>query len=209
MPSLQKTWITLYVLELEHGCFYVGQSATPEVRVAIHKKGKGSAWTKAHAPVRLLERRPAESKNWKDAEEIENHLTLMMMRTHGWQRVRGGYWTNVSEELTRKNLLHHQRLDELAVSRPLDAIAEEAGQAVAQLRVSSDADQDRPPRSNQVWGQAEDKLLQHEYHDGQSIDVIARKHGRTPVAIAARLVRIGLIEHRRDAKRASEKVFSK
>jgi predicted GIY-YIG superfamily endonuclease len=198
----RKTFITLYILELEHGCFYVGQSATPEVRVEAHQKGKGSAWTKAHLPIRLLERRPAESKNWKHAEEIENQLTLMMMRKYGWQRVRGGYWTNVSEELTRKNLLHHERFAELAFSRPLDPIAENPPRIRIAPAASPTADMERPLRANQAWSQDEDAQLRKLYIGDHNIEYIASQHCRTQEAIAARLVRLGLIEHRNEARRA-------
>lgn len=139
------------------------------------------------------------AKNWKHAEEIENQLTLMMMRTHGWQRVRGGYWRTISEELTRRNLLHHQRLDELAVSRPLDHVLEDL-QVEAEPKLSAAAVKDRPQRANQAWSQVEDTVLRREYDEGHSIDAIARQHCRTSVAIAARLVRLGLLERRRDAK---------
>jgi predicted GIY-YIG superfamily endonuclease len=200
----RKTWITLYVLELEHGCFYVGQSSIPLVRLSDHDKGKASAWTKAHRPIRLLERRPAESKNWKHAEEIENQLTLMMMRKHGWQRVRGGYWTNVSEELTRKNLLHHKRLAELAVSQPLDPNQRSEPQApkITPEPSAATASSDKPARANRPWSQSEDDLLRKEYAEGHTVMYIAECHCRTEVAIAARLVRIGVIEHRHEARRA-------
>lgn len=200
----RKTWITLYVLELEHGCFYVGQSAIPQVRLSDHNKGKASAWTKIHPPIRLLERRPAESKNWKHAEEIENQLTLMMMRKHGWQRVRGGYWTNVSDELTRKNLLHHSRHAELAVSRPLDPIPESHTVVLMALPgvPPEPSESEKPGRANQPWSQSEDALLRTLYEEGHTIVYIAKQHCRTEVAIASRLVRMGIIRHRHEARRA-------
>jgi hypothetical protein len=63
-------------------------------------------------PTGNLHRRPAEIADWNEAELIENPLTLFLMRIHGWQRVRSGYWGTVSEEATEKNLRHHGRLAE-------------------------------------------------------------------------------------------------
>lgn len=204
----RTNWITLYVLELEHGCFYVGQSASPEVRLDAHLKGKGAAWTKLHRPVKLVERRPAESKDWKHAEEIENQFTLMMMRKHGWQRVRGGFWTNTSDELTRKNLLHHERHAELAVSNPLPA-----GESTAPLadvpitRPVPISDSRRPIRSMQRWSEAEDQLLRREYAAERGIDWIAGQHCRTTTAISARLLHLGLAQTPYDSKQVSNRLL--
>jgi predicted GIY-YIG superfamily endonuclease len=191
------------VLELEHGCFYVGQSASPEVRIDAHLNGKGAAWTKLHRPVKLLERRPAESKDWKHAEDLENQFTLMMMRKYGWQRVRGGFWTNTSDELTRKNLLHHQRHAELAACNPLPALGSVAPTRDLPSRSPvRRVDSGRPIRSMQRWSEAEDQLLRREYIAERDTDWIATQHCRTTTAIAARLVHLGLVQARDEARRA-------
>ena len=96
MTESGKKWITLYVLELRDGCFYVAESGTPESRINDHVIGKGSQWTRKHPLIRVTERRPAETTDRKDAEAIENEVTLMLMRKHGWQRVRGGFWCSVA-----------------------------------------------------------------------------------------------------------------
>ncbi|WP_398498826.1 GIY-YIG nuclease family protein [Variovorax sp.] len=196
----RQTWITLYVLELEHGCYYVGQSIDPEKRIKAHFDGEGSAWTRAHRPVAVQSRRPAQSRNWKDAEEIENQLTLMMMRTHGWQRVRGGYWASVAEDATRKNLIHHGQHSALAVNKPLDVV-EQILPAAPQVQLA------QPPmavgrsvalaRTHQPWSPEEAARLLSAFDDGRSIEEIATQHARTPGAILARLVRLGRIESRR------------
>jgi len=190
---IRKNWITLYVLALEDGCYYVGQSADPMVRMEAHMQGKGAAWTKAHRPISLLERRPAESKNWKHAEEIENQLTRMMMRKYGWERVRGGYWTHVDEVATRKSLLSHECHAELAVSRPL--VPEVEASPVTN-------DTERPVRANQPWTQAEDELLRKFYAEGHHVQYIASQHARTQLAIASRLVHLKVIAHRRAVRRS-------
>lgn len=112
--------ITVYVLQLEHGCFYVGQSSALKARLEAHFRRKASAWTRAHPPIELLSHRVLQTTDKKEAELVENEMAFELMRTYGWQRVRGGFFCATSEEQTRKNLLHHERHVELAVSRPLE-----------------------------------------------------------------------------------------
>ena len=190
-------WITLYVLELQDGCFYVGQSEVPEIRIRSHVRGKGSQWTKKHPPICLSERRPAESRDWKEAEFVENQLTLMMMRKHGWQRVRGGYWCNVDEELTRKGLLAHGRQAEIACSAPLET---SAVVAVEQMAPSMPIPF---TRAFLPWDERESERLMIDYLEGLDADALAIRYGRSIVAVAARLVRLGVIEHRREVRRAT------
>lgn len=99
--------IYLYALELENAHFYVGQSFEPDERIAIHKMGKGSAWTRLHPVVRELERRSTGVTDWKVAEVAENQWTLDLMMLYGWQRVRGGFWCNTCPIQTRKGLFKH------------------------------------------------------------------------------------------------------
>jgi predicted GIY-YIG superfamily endonuclease len=193
--SPSKKWITLYVLELQHGCFYVGQSASPEIRISDHIGGKGAQWTRTHPPIRLTERRPAETCDWKQAESRENEVTLMMMRKHGWQRVRGGFWCNVDEEQTRKGLLAHGRHAELACSAPL-----EPAPLIVTARRSSPLS--RPlVRANLPWSEEESERLRTAYLQGVDADTLALLHQRTLVAIAARLVRLGVIDARHQVRR--------
>lgn len=45
------TWITLPVLELEHGGYHVGRPVEPDKSIKVHDDGEGSMWTRAHRPV--------------------------------------------------------------------------------------------------------------------------------------------------------------
>jgi hypothetical protein len=99
----------------------VGQSKDVKERVTQHFSGKGSAWTKLHAPTSLLHIRPAGTDDQKVAELQENQFVIMLMMQHGWERVRGGFWCHVSEDETRKNLIHHQFGHVLEISRPIEA----------------------------------------------------------------------------------------
>ena len=99
--------IFLYALELEGGHYYVGQSFEPDERLAVHKAGKGSAWTRLHPLVRELERRATRATDWKVAEVAENEWTLELMALYGWEKVRGGFWCHTCPIQTRKGLLAH------------------------------------------------------------------------------------------------------
>ena len=43
-----------YILQLEDGKFYVGQSRNLDKRLRQHFSGSGAAWTKLHKPVKVF-----------------------------------------------------------------------------------------------------------------------------------------------------------
>jgi predicted GIY-YIG superfamily endonuclease len=180
VPKASRSSILIYVLQLEHGCFYVGQSKEFARRLERHFAGKGCAWTKLHRPIRLLSTRPAETEDWKRAEQIENQLTLSLMREHGWQRVRGGYWSATSEDATRSSLRHHGAIDALAMSRPLAPV--ECAPPVVTLPT---AERRRlilergTTQRRRKWSEDEDLVLAREFHFGVPLDQIAHVHGRS------------------------------
>ncbi len=59
----------------------------------------------------------------------------------------------------------------------------------------------RPDRASSKWSTEESELLKQRFQGGLSLSQLADKHQRTRVAIAARLVRLGLIEERKDVLR--------
>lgn len=74
----------LYVLQLEKGKVYVGQTTDFDRRYAEHKAGIGSRWTSIYKPIRILELRPL-----KDSYD-ENNTTKEYMGKYGIPNVRGG-----------------------------------------------------------------------------------------------------------------------
>jgi predicted GIY-YIG superfamily endonuclease len=80
----------VYVLELEHGCYYVGITFNFNHRMSQHFGGYGSKWTTLHKPVRLEEVILCGTK------EIENATTLKYMKRHGADKVRGGNWCSMA-----------------------------------------------------------------------------------------------------------------
>ena len=100
-------WCTLcgmqhnvYVLELSDGKFYVGRTSDSESRIQQHFTGYGSAWTRLHAPKRVLE------VHCNVPIEMENAITKKYMMQHGWENVRGGAYSQVDlheEDLADKH----------------------------------------------------------------------------------------------------------
>ena len=99
--------IWLYVLELDGGHYYVGQSSNLDMRLKEHEDGKGSAWTQLHPVIRELLRQPTGTNDWKIAEAYENKWTLELMELRGWEKVRGGFWCMKCPIQTRKGLIAH------------------------------------------------------------------------------------------------------
>ena len=79
----------VYVLELAGGNWYVGYSAEVNTRIASHFLGAGSKWTMLHKPLNVVSVRPGDTL-------LETCITVAMMCQHGWERVRGGSFCNVS-----------------------------------------------------------------------------------------------------------------
>lgn len=81
--------MTVYILHLEGGKYYVGHTKKKvSVRVQQHMDGEGSAWTKKHPPVRLL-------RSLRGNLFAEEKYTLMLMAEHGIDNVRGGSYASV------------------------------------------------------------------------------------------------------------------
>lgn len=81
--------LSIYVLELENGKFYVGKTTNPEYRLESHFQNNGSEWTKLHKPVRVLE----IIKNCDDYDE--DKYTRIYMDKYGIDNVRGGSFVTV------------------------------------------------------------------------------------------------------------------
>lgn len=80
---------TLYILQLEHGKYYVGKTDDVDARYSQHQRGGGSEWTRLHKPVKLLEQRPVTSSH------DETNVTKDLMKKYGLDNVRGGAYCQV------------------------------------------------------------------------------------------------------------------
>lgn len=96
--------VTLYILQLENGKYYVGKTDDVAKRYSEHKSGRGSEWTRLYKPIKMLETRKVIS------EEDENATTKELMKKYGIDNVRGGSF--VQKELpdfVKKTLELEQR----------------------------------------------------------------------------------------------------
>jgi predicted GIY-YIG superfamily endonuclease len=93
--------VTVYVLQLENGKYYVGIKArNVGQRFDEHADGHKSAyWTKIHKPIHVIYTEKANS--YKAAHIIENKLTRDLMKEHGLNNVRGGYLRDVDRYIKR------------------------------------------------------------------------------------------------------------
>jgi predicted GIY-YIG superfamily endonuclease len=98
--------LTLYLLALQDGKFYVGQSDRPEVRFADHQLGIGAKWTRLHQPIALAKTRLIEVVDLREAILYENWMTLHYMEKYGWQNVRGGDYLDLEDYRITEKIAH-------------------------------------------------------------------------------------------------------
>ncbi|MEK5238364.1 GIY-YIG nuclease family protein [Paenibacillus sp. FSL L8-0470] len=112
--EINKRIITIYVLELEGGNYYVGQTTNLKRRLEEHLEGRrASHWTKLHKIVKLIESTDLRSVNSKNALVEENEVALKYMSIYGWKKVRGGCYNLIDEGVTYKTLLKRKKKDRI------------------------------------------------------------------------------------------------
>ena len=77
--------MSVYTLELQGGNFYVGYSDDIPKRMAEHFLGRGSYWTRLHAPIKVPEVVPGN-------KELEAAKTIALTCRVGYRKVRGAAW---------------------------------------------------------------------------------------------------------------------
>lgn len=82
--------IYLYVLRLEHNCWYIGMSRDIDKRYKSHLKGKGAMWTKLHKPLELFSVIDTKTNDDSEAGLMEDQLTIEFAKDYGREFVRGG-----------------------------------------------------------------------------------------------------------------------
>ena len=81
----------VYQLKLEGDNHYVGITYNLNLRYAQHLSGNGAKWTKLHKPMSI-------QSVWTDGNvELENNITLTLMKKYGKDKVRGGKWCKIDE----------------------------------------------------------------------------------------------------------------
>lgn len=90
--------IYIYVLLLENGKYYVGQSNDIQRRLRNHfSSSKSVPWTRLHKPIRIYKKYRTGTNNPIMALKQENAQTLECIITYGWRNVRGGDFTQVND----------------------------------------------------------------------------------------------------------------
>ena len=90
---LPKRAKQVYVLELESGKYYVGESNNPKDRIRAHFEERGALWTRLYPPVQAIQPfTKRQDKFWELSE------TIQRMSYHGIDNVRGSLFTK--EHLT-------------------------------------------------------------------------------------------------------------
>ncbi len=82
----------VYVLRLEGGKYYVGQSKNKQRRIDAHKDGKGADFTKTY---RVIDDETPMTSPMKELNTWEEIETLKQMHKHGIDNVRGSTWCNI------------------------------------------------------------------------------------------------------------------
>lgn len=89
VPKQERHYV-LYVLQLEHNCWYIGITKNIYARFAAHKKGRGANWTRLHKPIKVFQTIEIYTKTMSEAAKQEDKLTLEYASLYGQDKVRGG-----------------------------------------------------------------------------------------------------------------------
>lgn len=92
----------IYVLELKHGCYYVGVTKDPDLRFQQHVNGKGAVWTKAHPPIQCVELLNVTSPF------DEDNVTKLYMNTYGIDKVRGGSYVQLTLDKSTEEFINKE-----------------------------------------------------------------------------------------------------
>ena len=90
---------TIYILKLEHGCYYVGKTNNYNKRIYDHINNTGALWTKLHKPI-------AEEKIIFNCSPFdEDKYVKEYMSYYGIDKVRGGSYVTKNLYEDQYNLL--------------------------------------------------------------------------------------------------------
>jgi predicted GIY-YIG superfamily endonuclease len=126
----------VYVLELEHDCWYVGQTSNLNCRIAEHlgftSRYPGTNWTIEHKPIRIHEVIIGNN-------QTENEVTETYIELYGADKVQGGKYVTRKKRKRRGNptgktlclicgsIVHTPSTREWCMNRFLDAFGIELG----------------------------------------------------------------------------------
>jgi len=82
--------VFIYILQLLNNKYYIGKTLNPYIRIQNHFNNIGSAWTKKHIPLKIVEIIP----NCSDYDE--DKYTRIYMDKYGIENVRGGSFSRIN-----------------------------------------------------------------------------------------------------------------
>jgi predicted GIY-YIG superfamily endonuclease len=85
---------SIYILKLEHGCYYVGKTNNIEKRINQHKNGEGALWTKIHKVI-STDKIIHNCSSFDEDKEVKQY-----MDKYGINKVRGASY--VTKDLTEE-----------------------------------------------------------------------------------------------------------
>ena len=92
----------VFILQLEHGKYFVDCSKDPEKAMQEHVEGLGPLWTRIHRPIDMVKRIP-----FQRAEELDTYVKAAM-RTYGLENVRGGSYSDARLKDSDRHALHRE-----------------------------------------------------------------------------------------------------
>ena len=90
--------ISIYVLQLENGCYYIGQSINVERRLEEHRTGKGASFTKLNPVISLIEVFETDTKKLIEGEVYEDFFVIKYIEKYGAEKVKGGTFLGSSRK---------------------------------------------------------------------------------------------------------------
>ena len=98
LPYL-NSMLSIYILSLENGKYYIGKTRDISSRLNSHFEGNGSAWTKKFKPT-------MEFTVFDNCDDFdEDKYVKIYMSKYGIENVRGGSYSRVNLTENEKNLL--------------------------------------------------------------------------------------------------------
>lgn len=101
-PHFTTLSISLYALELEDNCWYIGLTRDVDKRFKQHCRRKGADWTKLHKPIAIHEVRPTELTDEAEASKLEDAMTIEYAIMYGIDFVRGGGYCQTKPHWPKK-----------------------------------------------------------------------------------------------------------
>lgn len=96
--------VSIYVLALAHGKYYVGKSTNVHERIKYHFSGRGCVWTRIHKPYKVI-------KVVKNCDNFdEDKYTKIYMKEYGIDNVRGGSYCQIEIDDLTKDFLRKEIL---------------------------------------------------------------------------------------------------